>query len=281
MVDRQWEATVDPVTDETTTSLRHPLLHTNAALVIGHPGHELRVHHWLELARPLTFVLTDGSGREHRSRLSSTAKILRVTGAKPAAIFGHWTDAEAYDILLTGNLDALIEVTQDLARAFLKNDIRAVAADAMEGFNPTHDLCRYLTNAAILIAEREAGFPIANFDFPLVGLPDSAPPGLREKCVCLKLDEHALARKRAAAENYPEMKPEVEAAISRFGLEVFAIELFRPVTSELAMALSDEPYYETHGENRVKEGHYSQVIRYRQHVAPLMRALCDKLDLSD
>src|SRR5437762_7018935 len=279
MVDREWDATIDVVTDETTTSLGHPLLHANAALVIGHPGHELRVHHWLEIARPLTFVLTDGSGREQRSRLPSTAKVLRETGAKPAAIFGLWSDAKAYEILLTGNLDALIEVTHDLARAFLENEIRAVAADAMEGFNPTHDLCRYLANAAILIAERESRHRIANFDFPLVGLPDTAPAGLRDRCVRFALDERALARKRAAAENYPEMKTEVEAAISRFGLEVFAIELFRPVTSDLAMTLPGEPYYETHGENRVKEGHYLEVIRYRQHVEPLIRALYDKLDL--
>ena len=105
------------------------------------------------------------------------------------------------------------------------------------------------------------------------------PAGLRDRCVRLELDERALARKRAAAENYPEMKTEVEAAISKFGLEVFAIELFRPVTSDLAMTLPGEPYYETHGENRVKEGHYLEVIRYRQHVDPLIRALYDKLDL--
>lgn len=284
MVDRDWKATIDGVTDEMTTSREasadHLLLHGNVALVIGHPGHELRIYHWLEIARPLTFVLTDGSGREQRSRLPSTAKVLRETGAKPAPIFGLWSDAQAYEILLTGNLDALIGVTRDLANAFLENDIRAVAADAMEGFNPTHDLCRYLTTAAILIAEREAGHRIANFDFPLVGLPDAAPAALRDKCLRLELDGHALERKRAAAENYPEMKIEVEAAISRFGLQVFAIELFRPVTSDLAMTLSDEPFYETHGENRVKEGRYSEVIRYRQHVAPLMRALYDKLSLT-
>ena len=33
------------------------------ALVIGHPGHELLVHGWLEVARPIVFVFTDGSGR--------------------------------------------------------------------------------------------------------------------------------------------------------------------------------------------------------------------------
>ena len=67
----------------------------NAALIIGHPGHELRIHHWLESARPLTFVLTDGSGRGLESRLPSTRLVLERAGAKPASIFGPWTDAEA------------------------------------------------------------------------------------------------------------------------------------------------------------------------------------------
>ena len=41
----------------------------SAALVIAHPGHELRIHHWLERARPVTFVLTDGSGHTDHSRI--------------------------------------------------------------------------------------------------------------------------------------------------------------------------------------------------------------------
>lgn len=30
---------------------------SNAILLIGHPGHELRLHRWLELVRPMVFVL--------------------------------------------------------------------------------------------------------------------------------------------------------------------------------------------------------------------------------
>jgi hypothetical protein len=35
-----------------------------AALVIGHPGHELRVHGWMEHARPQVFVLMAVESRE-------------------------------------------------------------------------------------------------------------------------------------------------------------------------------------------------------------------------
>ena len=105
------------------------------------------------------------------------------------------------------------------------------------------------------------------------------PAAIRDQCVHLQLDQPALTRKRVAAENYPELKKEIDAAISKFGLEIFATELLRPVIADLSGSFSGQPYYEIHGENRVKEGHYEEVIRYRQNVLPLMQALWRELDL--
>jgi hypothetical protein len=251
-----------------------------AALIIGHPGHELRIHHWLETARPLTFVLTDGSGRGQQSRLSSTENVLRKAGAKSGPIFGRWTDAQAYELLLSGNLTALVDVTREMAEALVAHNIEVVVADAMEGFNPTHDLCRYITNAAVLTAERTSGRKIANFDFVLAAPPDAAPATILPRCVRLQLDESALTRKRIAAQNYPELKEEIDAAIAKFGLEMFATELLRPVTPDLFAGLDGQPFYETYGEERVKQGHYEKVIRRREHVLPLMQALWRELDLA-
>src|SRR5256885_1892784 len=47
-----------------------------AAVVVAHPGHELRVHGFLCAFRPLLLVLTDGSGRGGASRLPSTSALL-------------------------------------------------------------------------------------------------------------------------------------------------------------------------------------------------------------
>jgi len=255
------------------------ILEGPAALIIGHPGHELRIHHWVETARPLTFVLTDGSGRGQQSRLGSTEKVLSSASAKRGSIFGRWTDAQAYEILLTGNLAALVDVTRELADALVANNIEVVVADAMEGFNPTHDLCRYMTDTAVFTAARTSGRKIANFDFVLVAPPDAAPAEILPRCIRFQLDESALTRKQIAAQNYPELKVEIDGAIAKFGLEMFATELLRPVTAELSAGWDGQPFYESHGENRVKEGHYEEVIRYRQHVLPLMEALWHEFDL--
>ncbi len=71
-----------------------------AALVVAHPGHELRVHHWMERARPVVFVLTDGSGSAHSSRLASTTAVLEQAGARPGSIYGRLSDRDLYRALL-------------------------------------------------------------------------------------------------------------------------------------------------------------------------------------
>src|SRR3954452_95231 len=135
-------------------TMRHWLGKT-AALVIAHPGHELRIYRWLELSRPVVFVLTDGSGRSRQPRLSSTTAVLQKAGARPGCLYGLFTDAEAYMAILKGDVKSLSQIAQKLASAFIDGNVAYVVGDALEGFNPSHDLCRYLINAAIALVEKQ------------------------------------------------------------------------------------------------------------------------------
>src|ERR1700704_6172162 len=112
------------------------------AVVVGHPGHELLVHGWLEATRPLVFVFTDGSGRSNQSRLASTTEILNHTGAKRGSICGRFTDAAAYAAILNHEFDLFIGLAGELCEAFVAERIDYVAGDASEGYNPLHDVCR-------------------------------------------------------------------------------------------------------------------------------------------
>ena len=58
-------------------------------------------------------------------------------------------------------------IVDELAASFARNGIDFVAGDATEGFNPTHDICRALVNAAVAIAERVNRRIIANYEFCL------------------------------------------------------------------------------------------------------------------
>lgn len=250
--------------------MRSPFEAASTALIIAHPGHELRVHGWLERARPEVFVLTDGSGHTESSRLASTAEVLRRAGARPGTVFGRFRDRSLYELLLSQDLGTLEQLVRELAEALAQAGIECVAGDAIEGYNPGHDLCRVVADAAVSLAQSWLGRPIASYDFLLDGRPDCGPSPIR-----LELDDEALRRKMEAARAYPEMRLEVERNLAHHGGEAFRIECLRPVDREAVLEhpVEDPPYYERYGEKQVAAGHYEHVLRFREHFLPVARAL--------
>jgi len=251
-----------------------------AALLVAHPGHELRLHAWVEIVRPRVYVLTDGSGHRGTGRLASTAAILARAGATPGAAFGRWTDAEAYRVILEGDLAALRALALEIADELVTADVELVASDAVEGFNPVHDLCRVLADAVASLAAKRLGHAVRRFDFLLEGSPGDLAGGGAGEAIRLELDDGALQRKLAAARSYPELSEEVERALAAHGTEAFGAELLRPadLATPLATLVGEHPDYERHGERRVAEGIYPRVLRARAHFLPLAAALRDALE---
>jgi len=245
-----------------------------AALVIAHPGHELRIHHWLERNRPLVFVLTDGSGHTGISRLASTTAVLERAGAVPGPVYGRLSDRALYRALLDGDVDLFASLANELASALADAGIDTLAGDAAEGFNPSHDVCRLLINAAAgRLADK--GRIVGNFEFPLEGHPEECPPEDLDGSIRLELDGGALRRKLAAAAAYPEMAAEVERAFAAHGQAPFGVERLRPVRYglEIGGRFAHPPFYESYGERQVAAGIYREVIRFSEHIAPLAGAL--------
>ena len=247
-----------------------------AGLVIAHPGHELQVHGWMELARPIVCVLTDGSGHTRQSRLDSTTRLLTQTGAKPGAIYGRFADVEIYAAILEKDSDFFIRLAEELAEVLVRDDIQYVVGDPTEGYNPTHDICRSVIDAAVEIAQKTTRKRIENFDFMIVGEPkrylDQVPDGQ----VSVHLDEDAMHRKLAAANSYTELSSYVRSLIDEFGTAVLQIESLRSVNSSGSASLFKKPpYYERYGEKQVAAGVYGRVIRYNEHVLPISAALMD------
>ena len=179
-----------------------PSYPARAALVVAHPSHELRIHGWLEKARPYVCVLTDGAGRSGESRLNRTTEVLSKAAARPGAIYGRLTDARVYSAILNGDAELFAGLVEELARAFAEEEIEYVVGDAAEGYNVTHDICRMMIGAAVDLAEREYGHRVANFDFLVVGSPAECPEELRDRAMWLQLDDQAFDRKVRAALDY-------------------------------------------------------------------------------
>ena len=244
----------------------------NAALVVGHPGHELRVFHWLERAQPDVFVLTDGSGTRGEGRIDSTTSILERTGSHCGSIYGAFTDRTIYQLVLDGRHWDVCQLADDLAMNLLLHDIDYVVGDACEGYNPTHDICRMVIGAAVTMAGRRRGASIGNYDFLLTGLPlDGPTPG----AVVLALGDDDFRRKIAAARGYRELQHEVDELDRRFGLDPFRTECLRPANSHTGFDGPPQlpPYYETYGLEQVAAGKYQSVLTYHHHVRPLAEAL--------
>jgi AcrR family transcriptional regulator len=246
-----------------------------SALVVAHPGHELRVFHWMEGERPLYCCLTEGSGGAATSRMASTDALLSRVGATPGPIYGRFSDKEVYRLLLAGNVGVFVDLAVELADAFVAAGVDRVAGDAVEGFNPSHDVWRFVIDGAVALAARITRAPIDNRDFLLDGRPDACPEGLRERAIWLRLDDAALDRKIDAAMHYPELRGEVEAALAHFGRAAFAVECLRPSTTRqmIDAFASEPPLFERHGQMRVGQGRYHEVIRYAQHVLPVRTAI--------
>ena len=244
---------------------------SGSALVIAHPGHELRVHGWMARRRAHVFVLTDGSGRTGRSRLQSTTAVLAAVGARRGSVYGRYSDAEVYRALLARDTATFVALAEEIAAAFTRLSIVEVAGDALEGYNPAHDLCRYVVDAAVAIA-RAGCRSIASYDFPLVGPPDADANG-RSGVVRICLGGDEVESKEQAARRYQELAGEVDEALRVFGRDAFRVECLRPVRESRTAPPDDPPEYERYGEERVAAGRYGRVLRFRQHILPIAEAL--------
>lgn len=246
---------------------------SRAALVIAHPGHELRVYNWLSLVRPCVFILTDGSGHAHKSRLHRTTSILDSLGARPGSIYGRLTDSEIYSAILNCETSLFVGLVDELAEFLVRDQIDYIVGDAIEGYNPAHDVCRLVINAAVQKAG-QMGKCVENFDVLLAYNPVDYPPERMTGAMTIDVDERMLSQKLQAAREYSELAVDVNWIIEQEGVAALRTERLCRVNGDSHDGgLEKPPYYEVHGEEQVAAGYYKQVIRYREHVLPLADAL--------
>jgi hypothetical protein len=237
-------------------------------LLAAHPGHELLLYGWMLKAQPFVCVLTDGSGHSAPSRLHLTRELLAKAECPEGPIFGRFTDRAVYSAFLTSKTDAIAALVDELAGFLVRQRIDLVVTDAMEGFNPVHDLCRLIGGAACARAGS-----VARFEYPVYDMPQSY-AGLPDATV-FELDDDTHRRKLAAARTMAPAIADVADMLGRFGEEAFRWESLRRVDQWTGKPWPEGelPLYERIGEERVAAGRYDHVIRYGQHFSPLIQAL--------
>ncbi|WP_192244055.1 hypothetical protein [Mesorhizobium silamurunense] len=198
-------------------------------------------------------------------------------GASPAAnFFGKMSDRELYRAVLAGEIETFRALADEITAIFAGEEVDYVAADAVEGFNPGHDVCRLLVNAALGRLRDRNGRDLPNLEFPLEAVELRRETTMQEG-IKLDLDAGAFERKLKAVDNYPELTEEADRLRAAHGLVSFGVEHLTPVNYflDISKCCEQPPAYERWGEERVKSGYYKTVLRFKDHVEPIARQLAN------
>jgi len=253
-----------------------------ALLVIGHPGHELRILGWVAQTKPLVCVLTDGSGSDQMPRTEQTRAVLAQAGARIGPIFGEMSDRQIYQHMLAQDGAPFENLCERLAQLIVEQQVEIVVSDAVEGYNPTHDLCEVLTHAAVEVANTRQAKQTRHYIIPLMGDPRSLGDDVDVEQIRIVLGASEFKQKMDAVRAYAAqagvvLQREVEDTFRAHGEAAFSHEhLFASAHGEPHWESrfgGEQPHYEVYGEKQVAAGRYEFVIRFRQHVLPLANGL--------
>lgn len=235
-------------------------------LMVGHPGHELHLHRWMEIERPLVFVLTDGSGGAGCSRLDHSRQCLTRAGAAMGTVFGSLSDRGWYAALLAGDAAPFVAAGDALWRAGSTAQVETIVSDAPDGYNPMHDAAFDL---AALAVEGLAltGRSVRHLVVPATGESDT--PLVEE----IALDGDALARKEVSLALYAPLEREIEQ-VREYGMNLGVERLYAAAPEQVR---DGAPHYEVFGNRRAASGAYASVIEARVHYEPLMRTVRENL----
>jgi hypothetical protein len=253
---------------------------SRSLLLIGHPGHELRLYGWIAQTRPLVCILTDGSGSDGVPRTEATMAVLRDLGAPVGPLCAQLTDRAIYQHVLNGDCAVFDALRDEVANLLANQDIDTVVSDGIEGYNPTHDLCHAIARSAIALAARRRNAPIEHLCIPLMGNPHRFADGVSHVRRTVELDQRLFETKMNTVQTYAQgsgatLQREVDETLRSYGEDAFKRECLFDATRPSWPAWSrrfavEKPFYETYGREQVAAGRYQYVISFQDHMRPLI-----------
>src|SRR5207247_1574969 len=129
-------------------------------LVLSHPNHELAVFGFLQRCRPHLLYLTDGGGA---ARVEETRRGLSSIGLDGQAQFLNLQESACYEALLRCDVAWCETVAAAVQEVIASAHAQVVLCDAVEFYNPVHDLSLLVVQRA---ARRWPG--LAVFEVPII-----------------------------------------------------------------------------------------------------------------
>ena len=235
-------------------------------LLHAHPGHELRLFGWMERHQPRLFLMTDGSGGG-ALRTSHSLETVHRAGAHAGSAFGMAADRDWYAAILNADLTMFHRMIGAIVQAATEQASTLIVSDAVDGYNPMHDLCEAVA-ASAASALRRQGQGITHLVARAVSGGDDG-----DIVAEIQVDGEARRRKQAAIEAYAPLAEEVRRLLDEEPAVLSTEQLRCPA---FAWGPSWSPSWEKVGASRVATRKYAQRIEYTRHVRPLALALLNE-----
>jgi hypothetical protein len=243
--------------------------------VFSHPNHEAAVLGMIARLRPSKLIyLTDGGGE---GRVSETRSVLETLDLVQNAIFFERTEQRAYQAILKTDVKFLRSLIALMRRA-VDEPAPLVFCDAVEFYNPVHDLALPLSRAAWpdgLIFEVPLARQVASGATVL----QKPAPQCSMRASCLRLNDHERRAKASmVAEGYPTLRLSMGSLIDADS-DLFEIEWFMrarewPVHPPPGEAVR----YDDRGKALVASGVFQEAIGFENNYLPLIAKLFGQAD---
>ena len=128
-------------------------------MAFGHPGHELALFGVLQRYRPQVVVITDGGSA---ARVQESRAGLTSIGMLERTIYLGYSEAAFYTALLDADVALFADVVRQLRSLIVDQRPEQMFCDAVEFYNPVHDITLPLVRAAV------DQWPVDIYEVPLV-----------------------------------------------------------------------------------------------------------------
>jgi len=124
-------------------------------MIFGHPAHELALFGFLQRFRPQIVIITDGGGKE---RIRQSRIGLESIGFE--AIYLNFAENDFYAALLRRDISFFENVSESLSLEIAASQPDQIFCDAVEFYNPVHDITLPLVLRASTAAPRAEVFEV-------------------------------------------------------------------------------------------------------------------------
>ena len=253
--------------------------------VFSHPNHELAVFGLLQRLRPTLLYLTDGGAEE---RIAQTREGLSRIGLLERDRFLDYTEESFYNALLERSTAFFLEVASRVRAVCREVQPAQVLCDAVEFYNPVHDIALPIVRAALA---EQPGAEL--FEVPLVYQRPGAeeayelqrfPDGLKAKRIEIALTDSELRAKLESRDRvYTSLGRQMGPLLLDLPADHAALEVLAPAVPTLPVPDAHRVLrYEWRARHLQNLGTIGRPITYGDHYAPVASPLgWGELGLSD